>query len=234
MKERTTIEEALHDVKDGATIMVGGFGLAGIPEKLLFGLHRKGVKDLTVIANNPGPDVWPGYSPEGFGFGVLLIEKQMRKIICSYIGEHKECQRLFLTGDLEIDLIPQGTLAERMRAGGAGIPAFYTPAGVGTPYAEGRESRTIDGREYLLEYGLTADVSLVKAWKGDKEGNLVFNKASRNFNPMVATAGKMTIAEVEELVEVGEIAPDSVHIPGIYVQRIVRCDGYKKYVEQQI
>lgn len=234
MKECSSIEEALRDVKDGATIMVGGFGLAGIPEKLLFGLYQKGLKDLTVIANNPGPDVWPGYSPEGFGFGLLLNRKQIRKIICSYIGEHKECQRLFLAGELVIDLVPQGTLAERMRAGGAGIPAFYTPAGVGTPYADGKEVRTIDGKEYLLEYGVTADFSLVKAWKADREGNLVFNKTSRNFNPMVATAGRTTIAEVEELVEVGGLDPNCVHTPGVFVQRLVKCDGYKKYVEQQI
>ncbi|WP_231956269.1 CoA transferase subunit A [Aneurinibacillus soli] len=205
--------------------MVGGFGLVGIPEKLILGLRDKGVKDLTIISNNCGVDDW--------GLGLLLQNKQIRKMISSYVGENKEFERQFLSGELEVELVPQGTLAERIRAGGAGIPAFYTPAGVGTPLAEGREVRTFDGKEYLLETGLTADFSLIKAWKGDKMGNLVYYKTSQNFNPMMAAAGKITIAEVEELVEPGAIDPNTIHTPSIYVQRIIECQNYEKRIERR-
>jgi 3-oxoacid CoA-transferase subunit A len=221
----TSIEEALNGIKDGATIMVGGFGLVGIPEKLILGLRERGVKDLTIISNNCGVDDW--------GLGLLLQNKQIRKMISSYVGENKEFERQFLSGELEVELVPQGTLAERIRAGGAGIPAFYTPAGVGTPIAEGREVRTFNGKEYLLETGLTADFALIKAWKGDKLGNLIYNKTARNFNPMMAAAGKITIAEVEELVEPGELDPDHIHTPSIYVQRIIQCSNYEKRIERR-
>jgi len=212
-------------VSDGMTLMAGGFGLVGIPEKLIMGLRDMGVKDLTVISNNCGVDDW--------GLGLLLQNRQIRKMISSYVGENKEFERQYLSGELEVELVPQGTLAERIRAGGAGIPAFYTPAGVGTPIAEGREVRTFNGRQYLLETALTADVSLIKAWRADHLGNLVYNKTARNFNPMMATAGRLTIAEVEELVEVGEIDPDQVHTPSIYVQRVIACDNYEKRIERR-
>ena len=225
MKVQTTISAALEGVKDGATIMVGGFGLVGIPEKLILGLREKGVKDLTIISNNCGVD--------DFGLGILLQNRQIRKMVSSYVGENKEFERQFLSGELEVELVPQGTLAERIRAGGAGIPAFYTPAGVGTPLADGREVRSFNGRDYLLETGLTADFALVKAWKGDRMGNLVYNKTSRNFNPMMATAAKVTIAEVEEMLEPGEFEPAAIHTPGIYVQRVVRCDKYEKRIERR-
>ncbi|BAU29219.1 3-oxoacid CoA-transferase subunit A [Aneurinibacillus soli] len=225
MSVYTSIEQAVDGIKDGATLMVGGFGLVGIPEKLILGLRDKGVKDLTIISNNCGVDDW--------GLGLLLQNKQIRKMISSYVGENKEFERQFLSGELEVELVPQGTLAERIRAGGAGIPAFYTPAGVGTPLAEGREVRTFDGKEYLLETGLTADFSLIKAWKGDKMGNLVYYKTSQNFNPMMAAAGKITIAEVEELVEPGAIDPNTIHTPSIYVQRIIECQNYEKRIERR-
>jgi len=189
------------------------------------GLRDRGVKDLTVISNNCGVDDW--------GLGLLLENRQIRKMISSYVGENKEFERQFLSGELEVQLVPQGTLAERIRAGGAGIPAFYTPAGVGTPIAEGREVRTFNGRPYLLETALTADVSLVKACKGDHLGNLVYNKTARNFNPMMAAAGRVTIAEVEELVEIGAIDPDQVHTPSIYVQRVIACTNYEKRIERR-
>ncbi|MFC7371161.1 CoA transferase subunit A [Fictibacillus iocasae] len=205
--------EAVKDIQDGATLLVGGFGLVGIPENLILALEEKGVKDLTVISNNCGVDDW--------GLGLLLKNKQIKKMIGSYVGENKEFERQVLAGELEVELIPQGTLAERIRAGGAGIPAFFTPAGVGTPVAEGKETRTFDGKEYLMEYGLTADFSLVRAAKGDKAGNLIYNKTARNFNPMIAAAGKTTIAEVEELVEIGQLDPDSIHTPGVYVQKMI-------------
>jgi 3-oxoacid CoA-transferase subunit A len=221
----TSITEALAGITDGATIMVGGFGLVGIPENLILGLRDKGVKGLTVISNNCGVDDW--------GLGLLLQNRQIRKMVASYVGENKEFERQFLSGELEVELVPQGTLAERIRAGGAGIPAFYTPAGVGTPLAEGRETRIFDGKEYLLETGLTADFSLVKGWKGDGLGNLVYRRTARNFNPMMATAGRVTIAEVEELVEIGEIDPDQVHTPSIYVQRIIRCSNQEKRIERR-
>ncbi len=225
MKVRTSIEQALDGIEDGATIMVGGFGLVGIPEKLILGLRDKGVKNLTVISNNCGVD--------DFGLGILLQNRQIRKMVSSYVGENKEFERQFLCGELEVELVPQGTLAERIRAGGAGIPAFYTPAGVGTPLAEGREVRSFNGKEYLLETGLVADFSLVKAWKGDRSGNLLYNKTSRNFNPMMAAAGKTTIVEVEDIVDIGEIDPAQVHTPGIYVQRVIRCDNYEKRIERR-
>lgn len=225
MSVYTSIEQAVDGIKDGATLMVGGFGLVGIPEKLILGLRDKGVKDLTIISNNCGVDDW--------GLGLLLQNKQIKKMISSYVGENKEFERQFLSGELEVELVPQGTLAERIRAGGAGIPAFYTPAGVGTPLAEGREVRTFDGKEYLLETALTADFSLIKAWKGDKMGNLVYYKTSQNFNPMMAAAGKITIAEVEELVEPGAIDPNTIHTPSIYVQRIIECQNYEKRIERR-
>ena len=225
MKVQSSIEKALDGVRDGASIMVGGFGLVGIPEKLILGLREKGVKDLTIISNNCGVD--------DFGLGILLQSRQIRKMVSSYVGENKEFERQFLSGELEVELTPQGTLAERIRAGGAGIPAFYTPAGVGTPLAEGREVRSFNGREYLMETGLTADFALVKAWKGDRMGNLVYNKTSRNFNPMMAAAAKVTIAEVEDLLDPGELDPAFIHTPGVYVQRVVRCDNYEKRIERR-
>lgn len=225
MKVQASIEKALEGIRDGASIMVGGFGLVGIPEKLILGLREKGVKDLTIISNNCGVD--------DFGLGILLQSRQIRKMVSSYVGENKEFERQFLSGELEVELTPQGTLAERIRAGGAGIPAFYTPAGVGTPLAEGREVRSFNGREYLMETGLTADFALVKAWQGDRMGNLVYNKTSRNFNPMMAAAAKVTIAEVEELLEPGELDPAFIHTPGVYVQRVVRCDNYEKRIERR-
>lgn len=220
-----SIEQALAGITDGATIMVGGFGLVGIPEHLIMGLYEKGVKNLTVISNNCGVDDW--------GLGILLRNRQIRKMIASYVGENKEFERQFLSGELEVELVPQGTLAERIRAGGAGIPAFYTPAGVGTPIQEGKEVRTFNGKEYVLETGLRADFALVKAWKGDKLGNLIYNKTARNFNPIMAAAGAITIAEVEELVDVGQLDPDAVHTPSIYVQRIIRCENYQKRIEKR-
>ncbi|AJE04707.1 CoA transferase subunit A [Geobacter pickeringii] len=225
MKVQSSIDSALEGIHDGATLMVGGFGLVGIPEKLILGLREKGVKGLTVISNNCGVD--------DCGLGILLQNRQIRKMVSSYVGENREFERQFLSGELEVELLPQGTLAERIRAGGAGIPAFYTPAGVGTPLAEGREVRCFNGREYLLETGLVADFALVKAWKGDGMGNLVYNKTSRNFNPMMATAAKVTIAEVEELLEPGGLDPAFIHTPGVYVQRVVRCDDYEKRIERR-
>ncbi|MEH7343160.1 CoA transferase subunit A [Bacillus sp. JJ1532] len=216
----TSFTEAVKDIKDGATIMVGGFGLVGIPENLILALVQTGVKDLTVISNNCGVDDW--------GLGLLLKNKQIKKMVGSYVGENKEFERQVLSGEIEVELVPQGTLAERIRAGGAGIPAFYTPAGVGTPIAEGKEVREFDGKAYLLERGMTADFSLVRASIGDKMGNLVYNKTARNFNPMIAAAGKVTIAEVEKLVEVGELDPDQIHTPSIYVQALIVGNQEKK------
>ena len=221
----SSIEESLQGMKDGMMIMVGGFGLVGIPEKLILGVRDLGVKDLTIISNNCGVDDW--------GLGLLLQNRQIKKMISSYVGENKEFERQYLSGELEVELVPQGTLAERIRAGGAGIPAFYTPAGVGTPLAEGREVRLFKGKEYLLETGLVADFSLIKAQKGDRLGNLIYNKTARNFNPMMAAAGKITIAEVEELVEIGDIDSDTVHTPSIYVQRMIQCTNYEKRVERR-
>ncbi len=208
-----SFQEAVQVIPDGATLMVGGFGLVGIPENLLLALAERGTRNLTVISNNCGVDDW--------GLGLLLRNKQISKIIASYVGENKEFERQVLQGEIEVELIPQGTLAERIRAGGAGIPAFYTPAGVGTPLAEGRETRTFGGNSYILEQALTADFSLIRAVRADRMGNLVYNKTARNFNPLMATAGRTTIAEVEQLVEAGELDPETIHTPGIYVQQII-------------
>ena len=212
-------------VADGQTLAVGGFGLCGIPEALIAALRDSGVKDLTVISNNAGVD--------GFGLGQLLATRQIRKMISSYVGENKEFERQYLGGELELEFNPQGTLAERLRAGGAGIPAFFTATGYGTIVAEGKETREIDGRMYVLETALKADVSLVKAWKADHAGNLVFRKTARNFNPVCAMAGKVCVAEVEQIVEIGQIDPDHVHLPGIYVDRIVLNPHPEKRIEQR-
>ena len=217
--------EAVADVPDGASIAVGGFGLSGNAETAIQALRDHGAKDLTVVSNNCGVD--------DFGLGILLANRQIRKMVSSYVGENKIFEQQYLSGQLEVDLVPQGTLAERLRAGGAGIPAFYTPAGVGTPVAEGKEVREIDGREYLLEHGITTDYAIVRAWKGDHAGNLVYRKTARNFNPLVATAGRITIAEVEELVPEGELDPDLIHTPGIFVQRIFQSPGLEKRIERR-
>ena len=218
--------EALRDVvKDGQTIAVGGFGLCGIPEALIAALRDSGVKGLTCVSNNAGVD--------GFGLGLLLATRQVRKMISSYVGENKEFERQYLAGELELEFTPQGTLAERMRAGGAGIPAFFTKTGVGTVVAEGKDTRVFDGKTYVMERGIRADVALVKAWKADKQGNLVYRKTSRNFNPVVAMCGKVTVAEVEEIVDNGRIDPDHVHTPGIFVQRIVLNKSPEKRIEQR-
>jgi len=212
-------------VRDGLTIMSGGFGLCGIPENLILALRDSGVRDLTVISNNAGVDE--------FGLGLLLKSRQIKKMISSYVGENKEFERQFLAGELQLEFNPQGTLAERIRAGGAGIYGFYTRTGAGTLVAEGKEQRIVNGDTYVLETGLTADVSLIKAWKGDTEGNLIYRKTSRNFNPMMATAGRVTVVEVEELVEAGTLDPDQIHTPGIFVQRIFKGTNYRKPIEQR-
>ena len=209
---------------DGMTVMAGGFGLCGIPENLIAAMHRAGVKDITVISNNCGVD--------GFGLGILLDAKQIKKMVSSYVGENKEFERQYLDGELELEFNPQGTLAERIRAGGAGIPGFYTKTGVGTLIAEGKDHRDFDGETYIMETGLTADLSIVKAWKADTEGNLVYRKTARNFNPMMATAGKATVVEVEEIVEAGTLDPDHIHTPGIYVQRLIK-GNHEKRIEQR-
>ncbi len=219
-----TPAEAVRDIQDGATIMMGGFGLCGIPENLIAALRETGVKDLTVMSNNAGVD--------DFGIGLLLQTRQVKKMISTYVGENKLFERLVLSGELEIELVPQGTFAERIRAGGAGIAGFFTPTGYGTLISEGKETREIDGRMYVLEKPLKADFSLVKAWKGDNWGNLVYRKTARNFNPMMATAGTVTIAEVEELVDRAALDPDSIHTPGIYVQHILEGSAYEKRIEQ--
>lgn len=216
---------AIADLPDGAVVMLGGFGLCGIPENCIAALLAKGSKNLTCISNNAGVD--------DFGIGLLLKSGQVKKMISSYVGENAEFERQLLSGELEVDLIPQGTLAERIRAGGAGIPAFFTPAGYGTEVAEGKEIREFDGKKYLLEQWLKADFALVKAWKGDTAGNLIYKGTARNFNPMMATAGKITIAEVEELVAVGTLDPNHVHTPGVFVQRIFQGSGYEKRIEQR-
>src|SRR6266566_1422061 len=218
-------DEAIQDVFDGATIMVGGFGLCGIPENLIRALVRKGVKNLTTISNNVGVD--------GFGMGLLLAAGQIRKHIGTYVGENKLLEQMVLQGKVELDLVPQGTFSERIRAGGAGIPAFFTPTGVGTIVAENKETRDFGGRMYVMEHALKADFALVKAWKGDKWGNLVYRKTARNFNPMMATAAKITIAEVEHLVEVGDLAPDEIHTPSIYVKRIFQGELYEHRIERR-
>lgn len=219
------VEDALTGIEDGMTLMLGGFGLCGIPENSIAQLVKLGVKDLTCISNNAGVD--------DFGLGLLLQHKQIRKMISSYVGENDEFERQMLSGELEVDLIPQGSLAERCRAGGAGIPAFFTPAGYGTEVAEGKEVRVFNGKPHILETALTADYAIVKAWKGDTEGNLIFKATARNFNPMMAMAGKITIAEVEELVPAGELDPNDIHTPGIFVQRIFQGEKFEKRIEQR-
>ncbi len=217
--------EAVADIPSNAMLMMGGFGLSGIPENCISALLKLDIKDLTIVSNNAGVD--------DFGIGLLLNKRMVKKMISSYVGENAEFERQLLSGELEVDLIPQGTLAERVRAGGAGIPAFFTPAGVGTEVAEGKETREFDGKTYLLESWLKADFSIVKAWKGDTAGNLIFKGTARNFNPIMATAGKICIAEVEELVPAGELDPNQIHTPGIYVQRIFQGKDYEKRIEQR-
>jgi 3-oxoacid CoA-transferase subunit A len=218
-------KEALSGVADGMTMILGGFGLCGIPENSIVALRDSGVKNLTCVSNNAGVDDW--------GLGLLLQTRQIKKMISSYVGENATFEKQFLSKELEVELCPQGTLAERIRAGGAGIPGFFTPTGVGTLVAEGKETKVFEGREYVLERAIKGDFAFVKAWKGDKFGNLIFRKTSRNFNPMVATAGKITVAEVEELVEIGELDPDQIHVPGVYVQRIFQGTNYQKRIEQR-
>ncbi len=218
-------EEATKDIKDGMTLMLGGFGLCGIPENCISQLVKMGVKDLTCISNNAGVD--------DFGLGLLLQKKQIKKMISSYVGENDEFERQMLSGELDVELIPQGTLAERCRAAGAGIPAFFTPAGYGTEVAEGKEVREFNGKPHILEHAFEADFAIVKAWKGDRNGNLIYKGTARNFNPMMAMAGKITIAEVEELVEPGELDPNFIHTPGIFVQRIFQGVNYEKRIEQR-
>jgi 3-oxoacid CoA-transferase A subunit len=218
-------DEAVQDIFDGATIALGGFGLCGIPENTIGALVRKGVKGLTCVSNNAGVD--------GFGIGLMLEKRQVKKMISSYVGENKLFEQLLLSGELEVELTPQGTLAERLRAGGSGIPGFFTATGVGTLIAEGKEEKIFDGRRYVLERGIVTDFAIVKAWRGDAMGNLVFRKTARNFNPLCAMAGKITIAEVEELVPVGSIEPDQVHLPGIYVKRIFQGKNYEKRIEKK-
>ena len=216
---------ALDGIADGMTLMVGGFGLCGIPENLIAALRQRGTRNLTCISNNAGVD--------GFGLGLLLETRQIRKMISSYVGENDEFERQMLSGELEVELIPQGTLAERCRAAGAGIPAFYTPAGYGTEVAEGKEIRMFGGKPHLLEHAFEADFALVKAWKGDEAGNLIFKGTARNFNPMMAMAGRITVAEVEELVPAGTLDPNAIHVPGIFVHRIVQGAHYEKRIEQR-
>ncbi|WP_211096947.1 CoA transferase subunit A [Neolewinella litorea] len=216
---------AIAGITDGMTLMLGGFGLCGIPEKCIAALAESGIKNLTCISNNAGVD--------DFGLGLLLQSRQIRKMIASYVGENAEFERQMLSGDLEVDLIPQGSLAERCRAGGAGIPAFFTPAGYGTEVGEGKEVREFNGKPHILEMALTADFAIVKAWKGDTDGNLIYKGTARNFNPVMATAGRITIAEVEELVEPGELDPNQIHTPGVFVQRIFQGENYEKRIEKR-
>jgi 3-oxoacid CoA-transferase subunit A len=225
-KVYASADEALAGlVRNGMSVMAGGFGLCGIPERLIDALRDSGAKNLTVISNNAGID--------DFGLGLLLRTRQIRKMISSYVGENREFERQYLAGEIEIEFNPQGTLAERIRAGGAGIYGFFTRTGAGTRVAEGKETRVVGGETYVLETGLLADLAIVKAWKGDAEGNLVYRKTARNFNPMMATAGAVTVAEVEQLVEVGTLDPDQIHTPGIFVQRIIQGHGYSKRIEQR-
>lgn len=218
-------EEALHGVKDGMTMLFGGFGLCGIPENSIMALKNSGVKNLTCVSNNAGVDEW--------GLGLLLQTRQVKKMISSYVGENHLFERQYLDGILEVEFCPQGTLAERIRAGGAGIPAFYTPTGVGTKVAEGKDLKEFDGRKFILEKAIKGDFAFVKAWKGDKFGNLIYRKTARNFNPLVATAGKVVVAEVEELVEIGSLEADQIHTPGVYVNRIFQGRDYQKRIEQR-
>ena len=224
-KEVKDAREAIQDIFDESTIMLGGFGLCGIPENCITALVQKNVKNLTCISNNAGVD--------NFGIGLLLQNKQVKKMISSYVGENNEFERQLLSGELEVDLIPQGTLAERCRASGAGIPAFYTPAGFGTEVSKGKEMREFNGKSYILEKSFDADFAIVKAWKGDTSGNLIYKGTARNFNPMMASAGKITIAEVEELVPTGQLDPNFIHTPGIYIQRIFKGNNYEKRIEQK-
>ncbi len=218
-------DEAIRDMPDGAVIMSGGFGLSGNPENLISAIHRKGVKNLTVISNNCGTT--------DKGLGILLQSRQIKKMVASYVGENKEFERQFLAGELEVELNPQGTLAERIRAGGAGLGGFFTPTGAGTQIAEGKESRVLEGKEMIFEKPLKADYAIVRAWKGDKWGNLVFRKTARNFSPMMCTAARVTIAEVEHLVDVGELEPDQIHVPSVYVKRIFQGSNYQKWIEKR-
>ncbi len=218
-------QAAISDIRSGSTLLVGGFGLVGIPENLITALKVSGINNLTVVSNNCGVD--------DFGLGILLQNHQIKKMVSSYVGENKTFEQQFLSGELEVELVPQGTLAERIRAGGAGIGGFYTPAGVGTPVADGKEMRMIDGKEYLLEYPIHGDFALIKGWKADRLGNVVYRNTAQNFNPMVATAGKITIVEVEELVEIGELDPGEIHTPSIYVQRVVVGENYEKRIERR-
>jgi 3-oxoacid CoA-transferase subunit A len=222
---RSSADEAVADIPEGARIMMGGFGLCGIPEHLIAALHRRGTKNLTIISNNAGID--------DYGVGPLLKARQIRKMIATYVGENKEFERQFLQKEIDVELVPQGTFSERMRAAGAGIGGFFTPTGAGTLIAEGKESRVINGRTYILEAPLHADFAFVKAWKGDRTGNLVYRKTARNFNPVMATAAACTIAEVEQLVEPGALDPDSVHTPGIFVKRIIQGPAYEKRIEKR-
>lgn len=223
-KVRQSFDEVLVDLKDGQTVIVGGFGLCGIPENTIEAIHQKGTKHLTVVSNNCGID--------DFGLGILLANKQIKKMVSSYVGENKIFEQQFLSGELEVELTPQGTLAERIRAGGAGIPAFYTATGVGTKVAEGKPTKVFEGKQYLEERAIVGDYAFVKAWKADPLGNLVYRKTARNFNPLAATAGKITIAEVEEIVEVGALNPDEIHTPGVYVQFVVVGGKYEKRIER--
>lgn len=220
-----TADEAVRDIPDGAVLMSGGFGLCGNPENLIAALHRKGVKDLTIISNNCGTTE--------LGLGVLLKAQQVKKMVASYVGENKVFEKQFLSGELEVELNPQGTLAERIRAGGCGIGGFFTPTGVGTKIAEGKETRMIDGKEYVLETPLKADFAIIRAWKCDKWGNLIFRKTARNFSPLMAMAAKVTIVECEELVDVGELDPDQIHTPSIFVHRILKTPGLQKWIERR-
>ncbi|MFQ3264204.1 MAG: 3-oxoacid CoA-transferase subunit A [Colwellia sp.] len=220
----SSYEEAMAGLTDNMTVIAGGFGLCGIPENLIAEIKRKGTKGLTLVSNNCGVD--------NFGLGVLLPNRQIKKIIASYVGENAEFERQMMAGELEVELTPQGTLAEKMRAGGAGIPAFFTATGVGTPVADGKEERTFNDRDYILEEAIVGDFAIVKAWKADRYGNLVFRKTARNFNPLAATAGKITVVEVEEIVEVGELDPDQIHTPGIYVNRVIQ-GTFEKRIEQR-
>jgi len=224
-KRIASADAAIEKIHDGATILMGGFGLCGIPENLIAAIRRKGVKDLTIVSNNAGVD--------DFGIGVLLQQRQVKKMISTYVGENKLFEQLVLSGELQVELNPQGTLSERLRAGGAGIPAFYTPTGYGTMVAEGKETREFDGRQYVLERGLRGNFAFIKAWKGDRWGNLIYRKTARNFNPMMATAADYVIAEVEELVDLGQLDPNQIHTPGIFVDAIFQGMNYKKPIEKR-
>ena len=224
-KRVASADVGIENLRDGMTILMGGFGLCGIPENLIAAVRRKGTKDLTIVSNNAGVD--------GFGIGILLEQRQVRKMVSTYVGENKLFEQLVTSGDLELELNPQGTFAERIRAGGAGIPAFYTPTGFGTMVAEGKETREFAGRHYVMERGIRGDFAFIKAWKGDRWGNLIYKKTTRNFNPMMATAAEYVVAEVEELVELGTLDPDNVHTPGIYVNAIFQGTNYKKPIEKR-